>query len=231
MPDGMPTDAPENEHPGIAPTVTTTATTATNPAPTPPQPPSLSQDDINRIAAREKDAGKRAERQALLDKLGVKSLDDVTAALDEARKIRENAMSDQEKAIAQATAEREAAAAERAQITSERRALAAELALLRAGISDDAQRAELVPLVTAKVNDDTDEHAAVERVKATFPQLFTPPTQGNSTPPPSGEPAGGGAPPAPRIADARERGRLRAQKVNGDNSVAFDPIKSLRPTP
>lgn len=238
MSDGSTNDAPIiSDTPGTPATTgtgitfTTTTSNGTSTTPTPPQPPALSQDEVNRIAAREKDAGKRAERQALLEALGVKNLDEARAQLQAARDAEDANKSEMQKAIEKAQAEATAAQQLASTLAAERRDLACERALLHAGIADDKQRTALVSLVAREVDADASADvvaAAVETVKATFPQLFTPPTQGNPTPPPSGEPAGGGAPPAPRIADARERGRLRAQKVNGDNATSFDPIKALR---
>lgn len=212
MPEGMPTGAPPNEVP-----VPVTPTTAPPAVPADPghvpAPQGLSQEEVNRIATRQKDEGRKAERQAWLESLGVTDAKEAKAILDAARERAEADKSEQQKAVEAAIAAQDKARAAETALEQDRRALAAERALLRAGILSDEQVAELVPLVTAKVSESVDAAAAVEQLKVTFPQLFTVPTNA-VPPPPSGEPASGGTPPAPRIADARERGRERARRAN-----------------
>jgi hypothetical protein len=175
--------------------------------------PGLSQDEVNRIAAREKESGKRAGMQSVLETLGVADVKEAKAVIEAARAAEDANKSEMQKAIDKAQAETTRAQQTTTELQQERQSLAAERALLRAGILSDEQVAELVPLVTAKVSESVDAAAAVEQLKVTFPQLFTVPTNA-VPPPPSGEPASGGTPPAPRIADARERGRERARRAN-----------------
>lgn len=216
-PDDDPTPAPIPQ-PAPVPTPPAPPT----PPPAPPTPaPGISQDEVNRIAAKEKDAGKRAAKQELLEALGVTKIEDAKTVLDAVRAADDAQKTEAQRAVDAANAEKAAAAEERRTIAVERLSLSANEALMAAGITDAGQRSELVPLVAAKVTGDVDVTAAVEQVKAKFPVLFTAPA---ATPlPPSGDPRNA-TPPAQAATDAWTAGKQRAEAVNA-SVTEFDPYK------
>jgi hypothetical protein len=206
-----------------------------NPAPT----PQYTQEDLERIAAKEKDQGKRAgARQALEDfakEYGFSNVDDAKAFIEAARKAQDDALSEQERAKKKLEADQQAIATERQTIAAERRALRREQALSRLGAVDtkDDQGNDIPNLQDAlamldrdlAATPDADEQAVAEaaaRLKARRPELFgiqTPaPGPGQMPPAPGGSPAGG---PPPRQASSskpgdrgREMARIRGHKRN-----------------
>jgi hypothetical protein len=189
-----------------------------NPATQPPKPGppatvtvTLSQDELNALAAKEKDQGKRAgARQALEDfakEHGFTNVDDAKAFIATARQAQQEALSEQERAQQQLDAERQRIAQETAQITEARRTLAREQALTRLGALDafDDQGQVTAPnlqdalaILERELRDTPDAEpadilAAAARVKQRHPSLFGAPAA------PAGQPtllppAPGGAP-------------------------------------
>lgn len=194
------------------------------PKPTPPPaaPPqgSFTQDDLDRIAAKEKAQGQRAgARQALEDfaaEHGFNTVDDAKAFIAAARSAEEAKKSEEQKRQEeldrreQDLAQREAAAAAM-QRSAARRAVLVGLG----ATGDDLEDAAAL----LRVTDDADDQAvqdAAAALKERRPELFgvkkTP--EPNALPPaPGGSPAGG--PPRTHVSkdDVQARARARAQKM------------------
>lgn len=180
----------------------------TPPVPTPPatppaEPKTFDQDAVTAIATREHDRGsregKRQAEEALLQRLGVTSLEDVDnlAALAKAAKDADDANKTQAQRDAEAAkADRAAAAAALAEAKNERHAASLERALTSAGMDAATQKYVTVPGVTVDSTPD-EVTAAIAAMKEAQPALFgggtptpTPPAGGDPRPP-----AGGGRPP------------------------------------
>lgn len=175
----------------------------------PPKSEGVSQEELNRIATREKEQGRNAALAQVQQDLGV-TLDEAKEIIRAAKEKAESQKTEAEKAREAADKEKSEAAKERAEAAQERHDARLERALLKSGITDDAKLARITRLVEAKVGDDQETiNAAVETLKKDMPELF--PT--GATPPkrqaPNGDPAG--SPPKPKQdEDAFSRGRARA---------------------
>ena len=123
----------------------------------------FSQEDVNRIAAREKQQGIAAALKAL----GFESAEDAKKAVDAWRKDEDNQKSETQKA------NEAKEAAEKAKIDADNKATFAEhkFAVVEAG-AKPSNAEDIVLLATAKMNDSTDFNAAVELVKKAYPTLF-----------------------------------------------------------
>ncbi|MFC9891430.1 hypothetical protein [Streptomyces pilosus] len=190
------------------------------PPPTPTPVPQFTQDDLDRIAAREKAQGQRAgARQALEDlanELGFTNPDDVKTFVAAARKAQQDALSEEERRRQeleqreQELAQREAAAVARERAAN-RRAVLAGLG----ATGDDLEDAAAL----LRVADDADDQAvqdAAAALKERRPELFGARTPAASTlpPAPGGSPASN--PPSrttPSKDDAKARARERAIKM------------------
>lgn len=128
----------------------------------------FSQEDLNRVAAKEKAEGRRA----LLKELGIEDTDDAKAAIKQY-------LADQEarKTEAQKATER-ANKAEKAQADAEATALAYQhrFEALAAGANPDTVD-DLITIASKKVNDKTDFKAALELTKKAYPVFFGTGTQ------------------------------------------------------
>ena len=123
----------------------------------------FTQEDINRIAAKEKAEGRRA----LLKELGIEDTDDAKNAVKEYLAQQENNKSDLQKANDKATK------AEKAKIEAE--AKATMLQQKFDAIADGANPAtvdDLIALVHTKMNDKTDFKAALQIVKKAYPVFY-----------------------------------------------------------
>jgi len=222
--------------PQIPPTPTP-APVSDPPKPGPPPTPSatFTQEDLERIAAKEKSQGERAGARRALEEFaaehGFANVDDAKAFIEAARKAQDEALSEQERAKKKLEADQQAIAAERQTIAAERRALRREQALSRLGAIDakDDQGNDIPNLQDAlamldrdlAATPDADEHTVAEaaaKLKARRPELFGTPAapQPSQMPPaPGGAPAGGPPPrqaPAGRPGDrGREMARLRGK--------------------
>lgn len=211
------------------------------PPPASPSPPSappgaFSQEDLNRIAAREKDEGKRAAQREIAEMLGCtpeeakqildKRREDERAAMDEAGRIKAEA----EDARKKADTDKNAAEQAKAEAAQAKRETLIERALIRAGLADDEDGTALayaLRMVEPDVPADADLAKALEvvnKAKEKFPALFagvaTPP------PPPGGQPPGG----PPRPAGAKtgiEAGRERAVKEREARGTPTDPFAGM----
>lgn len=123
----------------------------------------FTQEDINRIAAKEKAEGRRA----LLKELGIEDTEDSRNAIKAYLTQQENQKSDLQKANERASK------AEKAQADAEANALAIQRKYdaLAAGAKADTID-DLMALASTKVNDKTDFKAALEQVKKAYPVFF-----------------------------------------------------------
>jgi hypothetical protein len=214
--------------------------TAPKPGPPPSAPtpgPQFSQEDLDRIAAKEKAQGQRAgARQALEDfakEHGFSTVDDAKAFIEAARKAQEDALSEQEKRE-KAIAEREAKAEQREQAAAAReRAVRREQALTRLGAFDTTDsQGNLIPNLQdalamldrdLSATPDADEQTIADtaaKLKARRPELFgaTVPAPGQMPPAPGGSPAGG---PPPRQAPTKPGSRgLEMARLRGHGKKA-----------
>lgn len=123
----------------------------------------FTQEDINRIAAREKAEGRRA----LLKELGIEDTDDARNAVKEYLAQQESNKTDLQKANDKATK------AEKAKIEAEAKATVLQQKF--DAIADGANPAtvdDLIALVRTKMNDKTDFKAALQIVKKAYPVFY-----------------------------------------------------------
>lgn len=194
-------------------------------APAAPAPRTFTQDELNAIAAREKDSGKGAGRKErdteLATQLGV-PVEQLDAKLTEMREAADATKSDAVKAREAADREKAAAEAEKSSAASERHALRVERALLRAGVpADDADLlSDVVTLV--RVDAAADDKAladAIEAVKGRHPAVFAAAPKAKpqfGTPPDVRPPSGRSGPPA----DGRDPQVERQLARRGINTAA-----------
>lgn len=181
-----------------------------------------SQDDLNRIAAAEKEQGKRQAERDLAEALGV-TVDEAKAIIETHKKAEQDAMTETQRQAAAAAEDRQKAAAELVAARADRRGAAVHAALVIAGVvvPEGQNGVDVLDRVGRMVSlpdgDVTPEQAtaAVDALKAMVPSLFAaaaPLKPGQKPPPSSGPPA----PPAPKppeggLKDAFEKGRLAAR--------------------
>lgn len=208
------------------------------PKPAPPAPGStFTQEDLDRIAAKEKAQGQRAgARQALEDfaaEHGFANVEDAKTFIAAARKAQEDALSEQERTQKKLEADQKAIDAERQTIAAERRTLRREQALSRLGAVDakDADGNDIPNLQDALAMldrdlaavPDADDQAVAEaaaKLKARRPELFGTAAPAAQTPPPApsgmpapGMPRPGGSQPKPGergLAMLKRRGKIPA---------------------
>jgi hypothetical protein len=196
------------------------------------QPPStgpsntLTQEELSRIATREKaegrTAGRRELEQELSQKFGV-SLEEAEKLIREARERDDAQKTEAQREKEAAERERKAAEAEKAAAAADRHAVKVERALTAAGFqprkdedlaSFQERLARCARLVDAEVGaDDSAIQGAVTKVKEEFTELFSQ-TPASGFRPPSGDPQG--TPPAKPPAspgDAKQRAHERAVRM------------------
>lgn len=153
----------------------------------------LSQDEVQRIAAKEKREGKRSGQRELLEALGFDSLDDAKAAVERAREADDAARDEQTRAREEAAEAKRKADAATQTASMARHEVAVIKGLLKAG-SDPETVDDLVPMVKAEVGADADEiQDAISSLKEKFPALFES-NASASEDDDSGEDTGGGTP-------------------------------------
>ena len=172
------------------------------PKPTPPAGRVFTQDELTAMAAKEKAQGERAgARKALEDfagRFGFSRIEDAEAFIEEGRKQKEAALSEEEKRRAELDRREQELAAKEAAATARERAATRRSVLVGLGATgDDLDDAAAL----LRVADDADEAAileAAEALKTRRPELFGTAVQATAPqtlpPAPSGAPAGG--PPA-----------------------------------
>ena len=214
---GAPDDPPGPPVPGAVGVVT---------PPAPPAPPTFTQDDLTRLAAREKAQGERAGEKTGMRKIAeLLGLDpetfDVAAVrkiLDGQRNAEEAKLSDADKAKAAAQTDREAAAADRAAALNERLAGRKERVLRAAGVPEGkGLSVAAAALDIAFDDDDATVNAAVTALQGDIPGLFAP-----GAPRVPGAPGGAptGTPPRQQPnGDKYEAGAARARALNAPVSA------------
>jgi hypothetical protein len=194
-----------------------------SPPPVPVPTPQYTQEDLERIAAKEKDQGKRAgARQALEDlatELGFTNPDDVKTFVAAARQAQQDALSEEEKRRQELERREQELAAKEAAATARERAAIRKAAVMGLGATGD-DLADALALLDRDLADspDADEAtvtAAAEALKARRPALFgaTPAPQTALPPAPGGAPASGMPRPAATKDDVNERARKRAEQM------------------
>lgn len=194
----------------------------TKPDPKPPAPPApkmLTQEEVNAIAAREKDQGARAAEQRISEELGV-PLDEAKSILAAHRQAEQEKKSQEER-----LAERQAELDKRDEdLKAQSHKLSVAQHLILAGVTDTTKQNRIVAILEAEgkipqgVKPD-DISAAVTKLKEEEPHLFGP---GSTPSPPSGGPRGN--PPKPNLKDdAMSRGAERARQSGAarPSSYAF----------
>lgn len=175
----------------------------------------FSQAELNRIAAREKDEGKRAAAAEIAKQLGC-TVEEAVEFIKQAK-----AKEDAEKTEAQkakeaadkAKADADTAAAEAAQ---EKHMARIERSLLKAGVPD-AKLDKVARMLDVEVGAEIDKiDEAAKDLKKEFPELFAGGKQG----PPGSDPGGnGGKPNVKPNEDAFNRGAERAKQYRGAQFV------------
>lgn len=136
-----------------------------------PPPRVFTQDDVSRMLAREKDEGRRAEREAVARTLGV-SVDEAKKVIEESRRREQEAKTEAEKSRERAEQERKEAEAAQSAAAKEVYTTRVQRALLSAKINE-ARLDKAARLVDAEVGDDYDTITeAVNHLKAEMPELF-----------------------------------------------------------
>lgn len=180
----------------------------------PPQ-KTFTQEELNRIAAREKQEGQRAAQQQVADDLGV-SLDEAKRIIQEHHSREEADKTEAQRAREQADREKAEAEREKQTTAAERHDARVERALLRAGVpdsdEDEGKLDRVKRMVTVDVGAEYEDiKADVETIKKDFPQLFeSTPSPGNGRAP-SGDPPG--QPPRQKTGgeDPMKKGAARAK--------------------
>lgn len=211
-----------NDDPAAPAPAPTGGTPADPPKPTAPSGKVFTQAEVEALAAREKDQGKRAGARAALEDFakehGFTTVDDAKAFIEQARQAKQAQMTEVERRE-QAAAELERQASEKiAQAEARERAAARRSVLVGLGATgDDLEDAAAL----LRVEDDADETAVAEaatKLKARRPELFgTPrPADGTQAPAPTAPPAPGGAPaggPPPRQPATKTDTKARAHAL------------------
>jgi len=172
----------------------------------------FSQDEMSRIATREKEQGKRSGQREVLDSLGFKSLEDAQSFTKTLQDAESAKLSEADRTKKEAEAERDAAKRERLEAKQERFQARLERQLLTAGVAE-AQVAKVTKLVESDV-DSSDEEitASIAELKESMPQLFTPAQQ--DTKPPDSDP---GKPSNKKVEpDPKKRAQDRLQSRHGE---------------
>lgn len=191
----------------------------------------ISQDEVKRIAAREKAEGKRAAEKALADQLGVPVSE--AAEIIKAHREREAAeKSEVDRVKGEATSEKAKREAAERDLAETRHALNVERALLKAGVPvNRVERA--VRLVDAEVGATPEElEASITALKADVPEFF-PATEGAGDDgaegggkggAPNSDPAGTPRKVAGRNADAFKRGQERAKALTQGQDLKIETV-------
>ena len=184
-------------------------------APTESQPEkTFAQEDVTRIAAREKDEGKRAGQRAVLQELGFDSIEEAQSfrrQLDEAESAK---LSEVDRAKKEAERDREDAARDRLEAASMKHSITVERVLVKQGLDQEIAE-EVSQLVKVDVGSTQEEiSTAIAELKQKMPQLFTSVPGATGTPKiPNGDP--GRAPSGNPPQDPEKAARDRLNKRHG----------------
>lgn len=190
---------------------------ATPPAPTPPAqngPPAgyVSQEEVNRIAAREKDQGRNAALTELQNQLGV-DLDTAKAILKQHKDNEDSQKSEAQKAREAADAEKATAEKEKSEAQKAAHTANVTTEFVLAGITDRTKIERYSRMLDVEVGAKPDAITkAIEKLKTEEPALFGA-QQGDGNPPPRRTPPSdpkGSPPPPANNSDAFQRGMQRA---------------------
>ena len=168
--------------------------------------PTFSQEDLNRIAAREKDEGKRAALADVAKTLGC-TLEEAAQIIKAHKEADDKQKSEAQRAQEAADKAKADAEKEKADAAREKHIARVERALLKAGVPD-GKLERVARMLDAEVGADLDKiEAAAKDLKKEFPELFTGTKQG----PPNSDPPG--TPPKPTLKDdAYAAGVARAKE-------------------
>lgn len=213
--EGAPPSAPEGTPPASG-------------AGTPPPAPDakFTQADLDRIAAREKEEGRRAAERATAEALGC-TVEEAKKLIEEKRQADLGKMDEADRKAAEAAdakskADAEKAKAEAAQATvaADKRRLAVKEALIDAECRKDRRDAAVtligdLPDVDASTEDGQKAiAAAVEECKKTYPEFFGA-APGAPSGVPSGRPPAGSGDAKTGVEAGRERARREREATNG----------------
>jgi len=162
-----------------------------------PKDKTFSQDDVTRIATREKEEGRRSALKDLMEQLGITDVEEAKTLLANARAAEEAKKTEAEKQAAEM--QKATKAAEKAAADAQRERLTARIErhLVRAGISveDDAKLTRLTRLVDVDNDADDDKvKDAVEQLKKDMPEVFGETKPGNKPDPKPPRSSPGGPP-------------------------------------
>ena len=168
------------------------------PTPPPEPPKTFTQEELSRIAAREKQEGRTAGINELLKQLELDDVDQLKEVLKRQKDADDATKSQVQKDAEKAARDKADAEVEKSAAKRDRLMVKVERSLLRAGVAD-ATLDDVAKLVDIK--DDADDDAikeAIDALKKRLPQLFTPvkPEPGTG-PPVQGDPGPGPRPPSP----------------------------------
>jgi hypothetical protein len=208
------------------PTPAAPGTPVEPPKPGPPPSPAatFTQEDIERIAAKEKSQGERAgARKALEDfatEYGFSSVGDAKTFIEAARKAQQDKLSEDEKRQQALDKREQDLAAREASAVARERAAIRKAAVMGLGTTGD-DLADALALLDRDLaaQPDADEAAvtaAAEALKTRRPALFgqtTPSAQTTLPPAPGGAPAGGGPKPQATKDNVKARAEARARQM------------------
>jgi hypothetical protein len=174
-----------------------------------PPPKTFTQEEVNRMMAKEKNDGRRSATNEILEKFGVKTVEEAEAILQKMRDSEEAEKTEAQKAKEAAEKEKAEAEKERQSAKRDRLETKIERALLKAGVEVDIlERAvRLVDVEDLEADQDTVQ-AAVDALKEDMPQLFTPSDKKTDPKPPGGDP---GRP--PRNGNQKPNAKEEAQSI------------------
>lgn len=181
-------------------------------------PRTFTQEEVNALATREKQQGKKAGARELLESLGFEKPEDAQAFIKAQRDAEESAKTEAQKLADQAARDKAEAEKSRAETAAEKRATQIERALLRAKVKDDDLE-DAAYLLAKDLDADADADAitaAATTLKERRKELFEDGAAGSSherrrSGLPKGRP---GAPKKPEGAQ-RGAGGLAAAKARG----------------
>lgn len=185
-------------------------------------PRSFSQAELDAVASREKDQGKRAAEQAIATQLGV-SIEDAKKIITAAKERDDADKSEAQKAREAADREKAAAESEKQQAARERHETRVERMLIRAGVDPSNDKRLNRALRTMEVEIGAEEKAisaAIEDLKKEEPAWFAATPVGD---PPKGKPSDppGTPPRQAQSEDAYTRGMDRAKRVGAGGQYSI----------
>jgi hypothetical protein len=155
----------------------------------------FTQEELNRIAAREKDEGKRAALADVAKTLGC-TVEEAASIIKTAREADDKQKSEAQRSQEAADKAKAEADAEKAEAAKEKHTARVERVLLKAGVMDEKLE-KVARMLDAEVGAEVDKiEAAAKDLKKEFPELFTGKPAGG---PPNSDPPGG--PPKPTLKD------------------------------